>query len=126
MATESEPRLDITKIDGERFVRLQETVLKIKGSGAVILFAFMCNFSICLFSSLVKLSSKSNISMFLNIFSRITLTSAVGKAMQLLHDHRVVILSGREGTGKSKMCLEIASLCEEEDYMPYKVDGHAV
>jgi nucleoside-triphosphatase THEP1 len=37
----------------------------------------------------------------------------------------VVILSGREGTGKSKMCLEIASLCEEEDYMPYKVDGHA-
>jgi hypothetical protein len=33
MATESEPRLDITKIDGERFVRLQETVLKIKGSG---------------------------------------------------------------------------------------------
>ena len=45
--------------------------------------------------------------------------------MQLLHDHRVVILSGREGTGKSKMCLEIASLCEEEDYMPYKVDGHA-
>jgi DNA polymerase III delta prime subunit len=36
-----------------------------------------------------------------------------------------VILSGREGTGKSKMCLEIASLCEEKDYMPYKVDGHA-
>jgi hypothetical protein len=34
---------------------------------SVILFAFMCNFSICLFSSLVKLSSKSNISMFLNI-----------------------------------------------------------
>jgi MinD-like ATPase involved in chromosome partitioning or flagellar assembly len=26
-----------------------------------------------------------------------------------------VILSGREGTGKSKMCLEIASLCEEKD-----------
>ena len=23
------------------------------------------------------------------------------------------------------MCLEIASLCEEEDFMPYKVDGHA-
>jgi hypothetical protein len=22
------------------------------------------------------------------------------------------------------MCLEIASLCQEEDYMPYKVDGH--
>jgi hypothetical protein len=23
------------------------------------------------------------------------------------------------------MCLEIASLCEKENYMPYKVDGHA-
>ena len=45
--------------------------------------------------------------------------------MQFLHEYGVVILSGREGTGKSKMCLEIASLCEEEDYMPYKVDGHA-
>jgi hypothetical protein len=33
MATESEPRLDITKIDDEIFVKLQETVLKIKGSG---------------------------------------------------------------------------------------------
>jgi hypothetical protein len=36
-----------------------------------------------------------------------------------------VILSGREGTGKSKMCLEIASLCEKEDFMLYKVDDHA-
>jgi hypothetical protein len=45
--------------------------------------------------------------------------------MKFLHEHGVVILSGRKGTGKSKMCLEIASLCEEEDYMPYKVDGHA-
>jgi MinD superfamily P-loop ATPase len=36
--------------------------------------------------------------------------------MQFLHEHGVVILSGREGTGKSKMCLEIASLCEEKDY----------
>jgi predicted GTPase len=44
--------------------------------------------------------------------------------MQFLHEHGVVILSGREGTGKSKMCLEIASLCQEEDYMPYKVDDH--
>jgi hypothetical protein len=33
MAIEILPKLDITKIDGERFVRLQETVLKIKGSG---------------------------------------------------------------------------------------------
>jgi hypothetical protein len=33
MATEILPRLDITKIDGKRFVALQETVLKIKGSG---------------------------------------------------------------------------------------------
>jgi hypothetical protein len=46
--------------------------------------------------------------------------------MKFLHEHGVVILSGREGTGKSKMCLEIASLCEEEDFMPYKVNGHAV
>jgi MinD superfamily P-loop ATPase len=45
--------------------------------------------------------------------------------MQFLHEDGVVILSGREGTGKSKMCLEIASLCEKENYMPYKVDGHA-
>jgi MinD superfamily P-loop ATPase len=44
--------------------------------------------------------------------------------MKFLHEHGVVILSGREGTGKSKMCLEIAYFCEEEDYMPYKVDGH--
>jgi tRNA A37 threonylcarbamoyladenosine biosynthesis protein TsaE len=57
--------------------------------------------------------------MFLNesIFSRISFKektyvrpSAVEKAMQFLHEHGVVILSGREGTGKSKMCLEIASL----------------
>jgi hypothetical protein len=33
MATESEPKLDITKIDDKRFVGLQETVLKIKGKG---------------------------------------------------------------------------------------------
>jgi replicative DNA helicase len=52
-------------------------------------------------------------------------TSAVEQAMHFLHEHGVVILSGREGTGKSKMCLEIASLCQEEDYMPYKVDGYA-
>ena len=45
--------------------------------------------------------------------------------MKFLHEHGVVILSGREGTGKSQMCLEIASLCEKENYMPYKVDGHA-
>ena len=45
--------------------------------------------------------------------------------MKFLHEHGVVILSGREGTGKSKMCLEIASLFEENYYMPYKVDGHA-
>ena len=51
-------------------------------------------------------------------------TSAVEKAMKFLHEHGVVFLSGREGTGKSKMCLEIASLCEEKDYMPYKVDGY--
>jgi MinD superfamily P-loop ATPase len=42
--------------------------------------------------------------------------------MKFLHEHGVVILSGRKGTGKSKMCLEIASLCEEKDYMPYKVE----
>jgi hypothetical protein len=33
MATESEPRLDITKIDDERFVRFQEVFFKIKGNG---------------------------------------------------------------------------------------------
>jgi len=44
--------------------------------------------------------------------------------MKFLHEHGVVILSGREGTGKSQMCLEIAFLCEKKDYMPYKVDGH--
>jgi hypothetical protein len=33
--------------------------------------------------------------------------------MKFLHEHGVVILSGREGTGKYKMCLEIASLCEK-------------
>jgi MinD superfamily P-loop ATPase len=45
--------------------------------------------------------------------------------MKFLHEHGVVILSGREGTGKSKMCLEIASLCEKENYMQNTVDGHA-
>lgn len=44
--------------------------------------------------------------------------------MEFLREHGVVILSGREGTGKSQMCLDIASLCDEEDYKPYKVDGH--
>jgi hypothetical protein len=35
MATESEPRLDITKIDDEIFVRLQETLFNIKAATSI-------------------------------------------------------------------------------------------
>ncbi|CAC5424776.1 unnamed protein product [Mytilus coruscus] len=39
-----------------------------------------------------------------------------------LQEHNIVVITGREGTGKSKICLELASLYDEKDYMVLKVD----
>ncbi|CAC5392564.1 unnamed protein product [Mytilus coruscus] len=39
-----------------------------------------------------------------------------------LQENNIVVISGREGTGKSRICLELASCYEKHDYMIMKVD----
>ncbi|CAC5366792.1 unnamed protein product [Mytilus coruscus] len=44
------------------------------------------------------------------------------KAMKSLENNGFVVIVGREGTGKSKICLQLASLFEQKDYLPFNVD----
>ncbi|CAG2198017.1 unnamed protein product [Mytilus edulis] len=39
-----------------------------------------------------------------------------------LQENNIVVITGREGSGKSKLCLELASCYDEKDYMIIKVD----
>ncbi|CAG2198014.1 unnamed protein product [Mytilus edulis] len=39
-----------------------------------------------------------------------------------MRTNNIAIITGREGTGKSKICLELASSYYEKDYMVFKVD----
>ncbi|VDI35831.1 Hypothetical predicted protein [Mytilus galloprovincialis] len=52
-------------------------------------------------------------------FIRTAICDTIDKHMQ---ENYVVVITGREGTGKSKICLELASLYNEKDYMVFKVD----
>ncbi|CAG2223747.1 unnamed protein product [Mytilus edulis] len=52
-------------------------------------------------------------------FIRPAICDTIDKQMQ---EHNIVVITGREGTGKSKICLELASLCDKKDYMVLKVD----
>ncbi|CAC5358532.1 TTN [Mytilus coruscus] len=44
------------------------------------------------------------------------------KAMKSLENNGFVIIVGREGTGKSKISLQLASLFEQNDFLLFKVD----
>ncbi|VDI08506.1 Hypothetical predicted protein [Mytilus galloprovincialis] len=52
-------------------------------------------------------------------FIRPVVCDAIDKIMQ---ENKIVVITGREGTGKSKICLELASCYDEKDYMVLKVD----
>lgn len=39
-----------------------------------------------------------------------------------MQENNIVIINGREGTGKSKICLELASFYDEKDYLVWQVD----
>ncbi|CAC5425520.1 CHL1 [Mytilus coruscus] len=49
-------------------------------------------------------------------------TPTVDKAVECLKNNGYVVIVGRKGTGKSKMCLQLESLFEETDYLPFKVN----
>ncbi|XP_063427434.1 uncharacterized protein LOC134710945 [Mytilus trossulus] len=49
-------------------------------------------------------------------------TAPEENAMKSLENNGFVVIVGRKGTGKSKICLQLASLFEENDYLPYEVD----
>ncbi|XP_076098301.1 uncharacterized protein LOC143068264 [Mytilus galloprovincialis] len=52
-------------------------------------------------------------------FIRPAICDTIDKQMQ---ENNIVVITGREGTGKSKICLELASHYDEKDYMVLKVD----
>ncbi|XP_052072075.1 uncharacterized protein LOC127710315 isoform X2 [Mytilus californianus] len=52
-------------------------------------------------------------------FIRPAICDNIDKYMQ---ENNIVVITGREGTGKSKICLELASFYDEKDYMVLKVD----
>lgn len=49
-------------------------------------------------------------------------TSTVDKAVECLNKDGFVVIVGRKGTGKSKMCLQLASVFLEKDYLPFRFD----
>ncbi|XP_071163602.1 uncharacterized protein [Mytilus edulis] len=52
-------------------------------------------------------------------FIRPAIFETIDKHMQ---ENNIVVITGREGSGKSKICLELASIYDEKDYMVLKVD----
>ncbi|VDI28476.1 Hypothetical predicted protein [Mytilus galloprovincialis] len=54
-----------------------------------------------------------------NTFICPVIFETIDKHMQ---ENNIVVITGREGSGKSKICLEIASIYDEKDYMVLKVD----
>ncbi|VDI68426.1 Hypothetical predicted protein, partial [Mytilus galloprovincialis] len=52
-------------------------------------------------------------------FIRPAICDTIDKHMR---ENNIVVITGREGTGKSKICLELASRYDEKDYMVLKVD----
>ncbi|XP_076098303.1 uncharacterized protein LOC143068266 [Mytilus galloprovincialis] len=54
-----------------------------------------------------------------NTFICPAIFETIDKHMQ---ENNIVVITGREGTGKSKICLELASIYDEKDYMVLIVD----
>ncbi|CAG2209351.1 unnamed protein product [Mytilus edulis] len=52
-------------------------------------------------------------------FIRPAIFETIDKQMQ---ENNIVVITGREGTGKSKICLELASIYDDKDYMVLTVD----
>ncbi|XP_076095650.1 uncharacterized protein LOC143066723 [Mytilus galloprovincialis] len=52
-------------------------------------------------------------------FLRPAIFETIDKQMK---ENNIVVITGREGTGKSKICLELASIYDEKDYMVLTVD----
>ncbi|CAC5425518.1 unnamed protein product [Mytilus coruscus] len=48
-------------------------------------------------------------------------TPTVDKAVECLKNNGFVVIVGRKGTGKSKMCLQLESIFEQTDYLPFEV-----
>ncbi|XP_052057863.1 uncharacterized protein LOC127698451 [Mytilus californianus] len=48
-------------------------------------------------------------------------TSTVDKAVECIKNNGFVVIVGRKGTGKSKMRLQLESVFEEKDYLPFEV-----
>ncbi|XP_076098302.1 uncharacterized protein LOC143068265 [Mytilus galloprovincialis] len=52
-------------------------------------------------------------------FIRPAIFESIDKQMK---ENNIVVITGREGTGKSKICLELASIYDDKDYMVLTVD----